>query len=354
MKTIVSLVCALFAFANISVGQEAAAQPKLKIFVLAGQSNMEGKGSVQVMNHQLTVPEKKGRFEHLQREGKWIERDDVWIDYLGGQGRRHGGLTIGYGHSKSDMFELIGPELGFGWVVGDHFDEDILIIKTAWGGKSIDRDFRPPSRGYPESITQQFENEKKRNENLTLEEVQKTYGHFYREMIGEIRTVTAELKAYVPGYAGQGYEIAGFVWFQGWNDQYAPTSVEDYEDNLAAFINDVRKDLKTPELPFVIGAMGHDGEMQAGKILQIANAQAAVAERPEFQGSVVTIRTAQFWDTEAEAAFKKYWEDEPNRDVDKWREYGNDHGYHYFGSPVFFYNAGQGFGSEMLKLLDGK
>ena len=29
----------------------------------------------------------------------------------------------------------IGPELGFGWVVGDAFEEPVLLIKLAWGEK---------------------------------------------------------------------------------------------------------------------------------------------------------------------------------------------------------------------------
>ena len=328
---------------------------KLKIFILAGQSNMEGKGSVYTMTHQLTVPEKKDRFDELQKDGQWVERDDVFIHYLGGRGRKTGKLTIGYGVSNANNNDWFGPELGFGWVVGDAMDQDILIIKTAWGGKSIDRDFRPPSRGYPDTLQQVFENAKKgaerRGNTLTLDQYKEGYGHFYRQMIDEVKTVTADLENYAPNYKGQGYELAGFVWFQGWNDQYAPTSVEDYEDNMAAFIKDVRKDLNAPSMPFVIGAMGHNGEKQSGKIKQIADAQAAVAQRDEFKNSVVTVRTAKYWDTEAEEAYDKYWADAKTRNVDKWREFGNDRGYHYLGSPVFFYNTGKAFGEEMLKLV---
>ena len=349
-KSLLAILIVL-SVANPLSGQQDSSN-KLKIFILAGQSNMEGKGSVHVINHQLTVPEKKSRFDHLKQGDKWVERDDVWIHYLGARGRRNGKLTVGYGISKKDSRELIGPELGFGWAVGEHLDNDVLLIKTAWGGKSIDRDFRPPSRGYPESIGQMHERAKKRNENLTLDDYKKTYGHFYRLMIEEVKQVTSDLKAYVPDYQDQGFELAGFVWFQGWNDQYAPTSVEDYEDNLVAFIEDVRKDLKAPNMPFVIGAMGHNGAKQKGKIKAIADAQAAAAKHPEFNGTVVTIRTTKFWDTEAEHAFNKYWADKENRDVDKWRQYGNDRAYHYLGSPVFFYNAGKGFGQAMIGLME--
>jgi len=350
VKTFVFIFVSVLLIPGISVGQEKPA--KVKIFILAGQSNMEGKGSVETMSRQIADPNKKNRFEHLRKDGKWIERDDVSISYLGNHGTRSGKLTVGYGISrKEDSPRLFGPELGFGWTVGDKLDEPVLIIKTAWGGKSIDRDFRPPSRKYPDTLDQVYQNAKKRNADLTLEEYNKGYGHFYRLMIEHVKTVTGDLETYVPGYEGQGYELAGFVWFQGWNDQYAPTSVEDYRDNMIAFIKDVRKELDCPELPFVIGAMGHNGENQKGKIKQIADAQVAAAESSEFDGSVIAIRTSQYWDVEAEDAFKKYWADEKNRDVEMWRNFGNDRGYHYLGSPVFFYNAGRGFGDAMLKLL---
>ena len=78
------------------------------------------------------------RFAHLVDEtGQWRLRDDVWISYLD----RKGPLTVGYGARK----ELIGPELAFGWVMGDALDEPVLLIKCAWGGKSLAVDFRPPS-----------------------------------------------------------------------------------------------------------------------------------------------------------------------------------------------------------------
>lgn len=323
----------------------------LKVFILAGQSNMEGKGSVETMRRQLKDPKKRDRFAHLKAGDQWVERDDVWINYLGNRGKRHGKLTVGYGISQKDSQELFGPELGFGWTLGDLLDENILIIKTAWGGKSLDRDFRPPSQGLPESIDEVVEGQKKRKPELTKEEYAKGYGHFYRLMIREVKSVLSDLKTHVPDYQDEGYEIAGFVWFQGWNDQYAPTSVEDYEENMAALIRDIRATLKEPNLPVVIGAMGHQGANQKGKIKQIADAQAAVAERKEFAGSVITVRTAEYWDTEAEAAFQKHWADKKNRDIEVWRNFGNDRPYHYLGSPVFFYEVGVAFAEAMYPML---
>ena len=70
--------------------------------------------------------------------------------------------------------------------------------------------------------------------------------------------------------------MAGFVWFQGWNDQYGGAEHE-YESNMAHFIRDVRKDLKAPQLPFVIGVMGQNGSKPAkGAMLTIQTAQLAM------------------------------------------------------------------------------
>ncbi len=325
---------------------------KVKLFLLAGQSNMEGKGSVLVMNHQLTVPTKRDRFARYKVGDQWAHRDDVSIVYLGNRGRRHGPLTVGYGISQNDSRELFGPELGFGWTVGDHFDEPVVIVKTAWGGKSLDRDFRPTSRGLPESVAAQFEKAQQRNPALTIDEYKQGYGYFYRQMIGEVRRVVDDPQTYLPDDQQQGIVVSGFVWFQGWNDQYAPTSVEDYQDNLIALIKDVRGDLNTPDLPVVIGAMGHNGDKQDGKIKVIADAQVAAAEHVDWKGKVVTVRTAKYWDAEAEVAFAKHWANPATRDIEQWRQFGNDRPYHYLGSPNFFNDTGVAFGEAMIGLID--
>ncbi len=322
-------------------------KPDALVFILAGQSNMEGKGSVETLTRQMKDEEKSKLFEGLTKNGAFYARDDVSISYLGGRGIRHGALEIGYATSQKNDKRMFGPELGFGWQVGDHCPQHVLIIKTAWGGKSIDRNFRPPSRGYPKSIDQHFENRKKKKPDYTREQCEKEYGHYYRLMIDHVKTVLNDSST-KEKYAN--IQLAGFVWFQGFNDQFAPTSVADYEDNMVAFIKDVRQDLAAPNLPFVIGAMGHGGKQQKGKVQQIADAQAAAATHFN-NGSVVTVRTAQFWDEDAQAAFETYWQDKQNRDLEMWRNFGNDRPYHYHGSPRFFWQTGNAFGIEMLKLI---
>jgi hypothetical protein len=81
----------------------------------------------------------------------------------------------------------------------------------------------------------------------------------------------------------------------------------------------------------------------------IKKAQAAVANDPEFVGSVVCVKTDRFWDAQAHAIYSGPggW----RKDVNKWRHFGNDHPYHYYGSPWTFAQIGTAFGQGMIELL---
>ena len=360
----------------------AAAQKPVKVFILAGQSNMEGKGRVDpLLNHQITAPETKGFFAHLHKDGKYIERDDVWINYL----ERRGKLTVGYGSPGR-----IGLELEFGHLMGDHFDEPVLLIKAAWGGKSIARDFRPPSSGlqskekiaefvenmvkrdYNNRIRNEWNQAKKDNPKITRKEIEaksdasidairkakgdkyrkeviESYGHFYRLMMSEIKTTLSELKTRFPDYDGRGYDIAGFVWFQGWNDMYNGFQ-DEYAVNMKNFIRDVRKDLAKPHLPFAIGIMGQNGFAPAkGNMAIVKAAQASMNDVPEFAGNVRAIPTDVYWDKRADAAFPT-WRD----NVAEWEKLGSDFPYHYLGSTITFTKIGRALGQAILELHAGK
>src|SRR5262245_26656567 len=94
----------------------------VKVFILAGQSNMEGKAKLTLLDYQVQQPATRGLFEAYQKDGRWAERDDVWIKFLD----RKGKLTVGYGSPN-----CIGPELAFGHAVGNHYAQQVLLIKTA-------------------------------------------------------------------------------------------------------------------------------------------------------------------------------------------------------------------------------
>ncbi len=330
---VVSWPCALLH------GAPADTHKPVKVFILAGQSNMEGKAKVSLLEYQVAQPATRALFKHLQKDGKWLERDDVWVKFLD----RKGKLTVGYGSPK-----CIGPELEFGFVVGDRYEEQVLLIKTAWGGRSLWRDFRSPSAGMPAAavLEKMLAEQQKRKPETTLADIKKPFGASYRAMLEEVHSTLANLKTLFPDYAGQSWELAGFIWFHGWNDMINRDYTAEYTTNLTHFIRDVRKDFKSPRLPFVIGQMGVDGTNANANIQRFKAAQAAVMNLAEFSGNVALVKTDVFWDQEADAVFRKGWREHR----EEWDKVGSDYPYHYLGSARTLCAIGKALGEAFLKL----
>jgi len=293
--------------------QTAQAEGRLKVFILAGQSNVEGAGAIAAnpkrnggkgsLEYLVKAPATAKRFAHLvDAKGEWVVRDDVWIWYFD----RKGGLSVGYG-AKADR---IGPEMQFGHVVGDHFKAPVLLIKVAWGGKSLAVDFRPPSAGGE-------------------------VGVYYKKLLEHIREVLGDLKTHYPAYDGKGYEIVGFGWHQGWNDRISQKHNDAYEGNMVHFIHDVRKELKIEKLPFVIAETGMSGrEEKHPRALSLMKAQAAAAARPEFKGNVAFVGT---------------------KDCYRPKEVSpSGQSYHWNSNAETYFLIGDGMGKAMVGLLEGK
>ena len=291
----------------------------LKVYLLVGQSNMQGHAAERTLKHLGMDPKTKPLLKAIQNaDGTAKVHDQIWIssiDTSEESGVKEGKLTVGYGAGGREP--KIGPELTFGITMQQHVGEPILIIKTSWGGKSLNTDFRSPSAGPYQFNEQQIENFKKRNKDVAAERKARAErtGVYYRLMLEHIRKVLGDIKRVYPKYdAKAGYELAGFVWFQGWNDMVdggtyptrgQPGSYEAYSKNLAHFIRDVRKDLKAPKLPFVIGVMGAGGPIAeygpdqkryAGIHGEFRKAMAAPSKLPEFKGNVSAVFTENYWD----------------------------------------------------------
>lgn len=363
----------------------------VKVFILAGQSNMQGQAMVTTLDAVLGDAETRDAFKHLKPDDEWAVRKDVWVTFLDKQERpqspRFGPLTVGYGVPKQARDEnnkripvaTIGPELGIGWVLGDHYDEPVLLIKAAWGGRSLKYSFRPPSAmPTDEEIREEVAaiKQRKPDADVTFESRKEGYGSDYRKIISETHRALKDIDKYVAGYTPQqGYEIAGFIWFQGWNDMVGGGN-PDYTEQLAHFIRDMRRDLKTPNLPFVIGELGAGGVDANEGALRFRKQQAAVAQLAPFKGNVAFAKTAVHWpkvpDMSAKwAAFKALAqkneskpEDDPTRIhpglfyqknwVQKHKEelkYTSDRPYHYLGSGACYYQMGESMGRSMVGLL---
>jgi len=306
----------LFAVLTASCCRSAMAAGKpLKVYILAGQSNMEGQAKVETFDYIGDDPATAPMLKEMRGpDGKPTVCERVWISYLTGSpdrgtlGEGFGRLTAGYG-SRSDPKEdggKIGPEFMFGLTMQKAYDGPILIIKTAWGGKSLHTNFRPPSAGPYVFSDAQLEGLKQQGKDIVEVKAAKAEatGRYYRLMIEHVKKVLADPKRVVPDYDPQaGYEIAGFVWFQGWNDMVdggtypdrkQPGGYDLYSKLLAQFIRDVRKDLGAPKMPFVIGVMGVGGIKDQPDYFR--QAMAAPASLPEFEGHVAAVETAPYWD----------------------------------------------------------
>lgn len=292
-------------------------QLPLKVFILAGQSNMEGHARIETFDYIGDDPATAPLLSEMRAEdGTPRVCDGVHISYLTGigdnNGEAFGKLTAGYGarRNPAESGGKIGPEFTFGITMDAAFEQPVLLIKTAWGGKSLYYDYRPPSAGVYERSEKDIERDRNPESGS---------GHYYRLMINHVKSVLADIKRVYPDYdASQGYEIAGFVWFQGFNDMVNrdvyPIPPQDSKQNrfanyskwLADFIRDVRKDLSVQDMPFVIGVMGVSGDNANEGNLAFREAMAAPAKLPEFKGNVVAVPTAPFWDARLGAIDDKH------------------------------------------------
>jgi len=299
----------------------------LRVFILAGQSNMQGHANVSTLDSMADDPKTAPILKEMRNadstprvcEKVWISSvgcaGDGWSDVI----EQTGKLTTGFGASPDE----IGPEYTFGIYMEKLLGEPILLIKTSWGGRSLHTDFRPPSAGPYKWGDFELARRKERGEDVEKQRAEKIKdtGVFYDHMIQHVKKVLANINRIVPDYdPQQGCELAGFVWFQGWNDlvstwTYPQNNYDEYGRLLAMFIRDVRKDLSTPKLPFVIGAIGVDGEKAGPNIQALRQAQVAPTLLPEFQGNVVAVRTAAYWDDDLGALQQR--KEESNAKMDQ-------------------------------------
>ena len=266
-----------------------------------------------------------------------VVSDRVYISSIADGNKRSGPLTVGFGGNPTK----IGPEFSFGLSMAQKLDGPILLIKTSWGGKSINYDFRPPSAGA-------YALNDKQKEAKNAEDIRKNAGLNWRMMNEAIGEVLKDLKKYHPAYdATAGHEMAGFVWFQGFNDQFSDEFRENYRDMMVHFIKDVRKEYDTPGMPFVIGVLGTNMTKDGVDKNAVSVAQREAAKAPEFKDNVTSVESYQVYDLGARAVYDKGWA----KNFAVWRAIGSDRPYHYLGSGTFFARLGDSFATAMAELI---
>ena len=290
---------------------------KVKVFILAGQSNMEGHGLIKgkpgqkgTLETLVNDPEASKDYKNLiTSTGNWVIRDDVWISWI----NKNGKLTVG-GYAGRGS---IGPELGFGWEVGDFLKERIILLKFGPGGTSLAGPWRPPSSG--------AKGDKPRGDLI---------GSQYEHLVKKTKDVLNHVEKYFPSLNGVELELAGFGWHQGWNDGCSLNDSKEYKENLTNFINDIRKDLNAHSLPFVVAGSGFGGWGQSiDRRLMIMQAQKSVTELPQFKSSSKYVETRGFFRDGSVSP-------RPIR-------------YHWCCNAETYWLIGSGMGKAMVELLGG-
>jgi alpha-galactosidase len=253
----------------------------IKVFILAGQSNMVGYGYSEEGGNPAWTPENglpkttmggPGSLRYLANNNglypeydytsllvnpadpansAWRTRPDVKVWWEQGVSGNLGGAE-GFGDLgppfRGGSTDWFGPEYGFGQVIGDFYsgpaEAPVLIIKAAWGGHSLGGNFRPPS---------------------AVADRGGVVGASYNEIFDNARLILNDLAgrfkpADYPQFAAVGYryQIVGFALHQGYTDRVAANLSPEYRENLPDFIHDVRGAFGKPDMPFVIASTGMD------------------------------------------------------------------------------------------------
>jgi len=337
----------------------------VKVYILSGQSNMFGfgrlNGDIGTLSHMTEIENKFPNM--IDGEGDWTERKDV---------KYRGVISdIGSGDLSPDVAgSTFGPEIGFGYVMGWYHDEPVLLIKSSIGNRSISWDCLPPGSpgfdyngntyaGYGQSpnswpiggnpspfvwyagkqYDDYFLHEDDMGpsawavgvdypDNCQVKHNGVTYisNSDHLSIAGNAPGIGGEWDVYsifnvvdildnfaseYPEYAAQGFEIAGYVWWQGHKDQGEPHA-SNYERNMEQLIKAMRGYYEDrypgntiPNAPFALATVGFDGWDMSGGLLTVAQGQLAVSGEtgnyPEFAGNVKTIEARGYWRDSSES-----------------------------------------------------
>lgn len=229
-----------------------------------------------------------------------------------------GPLSVGFGVLGSRAH--IGPEYGFGFAIDAALEEKVLIIKTAWGGKTLCGDFRPPS---------------------SCNATSKPIGFYYKQMLQYVSDILApaNLTTLFPDLTQTSSKIVGFGWDQGWNDGCAVPCTDEYEQNMVNMIGDLRKEWKNPTMAVSIPVSGFGGWGQKNvRRVGIIDAQfgACNKTRHPTMTHCVSEETRSFW-----------------RDFQQTGGGPVNQGYHWWHNAESYWLIGQAMGAGMLKAMQG-
>ncbi|WP_430932096.1 sialate O-acetylesterase [Saccharicrinis sp. 156] len=178
------------------LGQDQKTRP-VKLFILGGQSNMDGCGKSEELPDAYKV--------HPHNTMTWDNKKKTWVS-LG---------TDSFAERRKYKF---GPEIAFSHLLAEKYpDYTIAIVKTSAGGTKLWKHWLP-------------------NQGM--------YSRFLQNMENAMQQLAD---------SGVVCEIDGMLWMQGESDAETIEWANAYEKNLKILFEDVREQTKKDELPIVMG-----------------------------------------------------------------------------------------------------
>ena len=355
LSSIALTAFALSSFSTVSAAEQPIPKPDakpadmkkpVKVFLIMGQSNAVGMGKV--------AGDKDGTLEKavkteklypylLDASGDWAERNDVRnVQVMVGKG---GGMSVLHNEGLKVGKGKMGVEFGFGHQVGDFLNDPVMILKSCIGNRALGWDLLPPgSEGFEfttkdkktgKEVTYVHPGYKGSPERWEKGTEPKPIGWYagkqYDDDVANAKKVLSELDKYCSG--AKGYEVAGFLWWQGERDCGSEALSSRYEMNLVNVIKSLRKDFNAPNAKFVIATLGEATKGCGGNTEIVMNAHMAVdgktGKYPEFKGNVATVYTHDM------------------------ARGGSGNG-HYGGNAKVYMDVGEAMGKAMVELLKNK
>jgi hypothetical protein len=323
-------------------GQPADMSKPVQVYILMGQSNMLGYGTIAGTTDGTLeyAVNNKGKYPYVvDGAGNWTTRQDVRYARVQSSGtgvmsvKNNAWLTVGQGNTSS----LIGVELGIGHYLGYATDAPVLLIKSCIGNRALGWDLLPPGsvqydyNGY--TYPGYGGSPERWPTGTTPTPIGWYAGMQYDGDVRNAKTVLQNLDTYYPGATE--YEVAGFFWWQGDRDRYTDGHAIRYEQNLVQLIEQLRKEFNAPDAKFVCATLGqtdkdatpsNQTEINEADILDAMFAVSDPAKYPQFEGNVATVYSHPL-------------------------SMGSDSASHYGGNAETYMNVGEGMGKAMVTLI---
>ncbi|TWU58586.1 Alpha/beta hydrolase family protein [Rubripirellula tenax] len=190
------------------------------VYLLAGQSNMDGRGSVD----DLTPIQQRPLGNAIIFYRNPPHSTNTWKPLLPG-------FSIAPRYKGDLPSPTFGPEIGFAIAMTDaNPSQKLALIKGSKGATSLRVDWDPGESGKPE-----------------------TQGPCYRNFVETFRLATDSLTR-----DGHQFVVRGLLWHQGESD--SKTSKDVYQERLLRFIDRIREDTEFANLPVVVGEVFDNGK----------------------------------------------------------------------------------------------